>query len=142
MSTNESDGDRATQGPQREARQASAQTQDAGRTTSAEGPKLHESDIFPPPGGPRYFGTGSYEMGGTHAEGSDAIGEVNPLGGYGTFSDAGGPGSTTLYGQEVPGVSGTPTEGEATNSPEPLPANSTSQDPQKEAHEGRRQPLR
>jgi len=63
---------------------------------------VHESDLFPPTAGPHYFGTGSYEMGGSHSEGGDAIGDLNPLGGYGSFTDAGGPGSATLYGEELP----------------------------------------
>ena len=41
-------------------------------------------------------------MGGSHSEGGDAIGDLNPLGGYGSFTDAGGPGSATLYGEELP----------------------------------------
>jgi hypothetical protein len=84
-------------------------------------PTAHESDLFPSSSGPRYFGTGSYEMGGSHAEGSDAIGEINPLGGYGTFTDAGGPGSETLYGEESSPVSDTPADvapGEAEGSTE------------------------
>jgi hypothetical protein len=62
-------------------------------------PKREESELFAPPAGPRYFGTGSYEGGGTHT-GSYALGDVNRQGGYGTFTDAGGPGSTELLGEE------------------------------------------
>jgi len=68
-------------------------------------PATRAAELFPPAAGPRYFGTGSYEMGGSHAEGSDAVGDLNPLGGYGSFSDAGGPGSTLLYGEEQTPIS-------------------------------------
>jgi len=67
---------------------------------------VHESDLFPPTSGPHYFGTGGYQMGRSHSEGSDAIGDLNPLGGYGSFTDAGGLGSATLYGEELPLVPG------------------------------------
>jgi len=106
MSIHENLGAGATPQSEQEGRQTSP-TQDAERI-GGEKPRVHESDLFPPAAGPRYFGTGAYEMGGSHAEGSDAVGDLNPLGGYGTFSDAGGPGSTTLYGAELPPVSGAP----------------------------------
>jgi hypothetical protein len=61
---------------------------------------VDEAEIFPPPVGPRYFGTGSYRTGGSNAEGNYGLGEVNPRGGYGSFTDAGGPGATTLLGEE------------------------------------------
>lgn len=125
MSTPEIDGDRATLAPEQDA-QPTPPAVNAVLTTSAERPVHHEADIFPTPSKPSLFGTGSYEMGGTHAEGSDAVGDLNPLGGYGTFSDAGGPGSTTLYGEEAPEASGASAEGEATDSPQPPPAESTS----------------
>jgi hypothetical protein len=64
------------------------------------GSMAHESDLFPPSSGPRYFGTGRYGTGGSNAEGNDGIGELNPRGGYGSFTDAGGPGATALYGDE------------------------------------------
>jgi hypothetical protein len=67
-----------------------------------ERPTAHESDLFPSTTAPRYFGTGSYGTGGSTTEGNDGIGDLNPLGGYGTFTDAGGPGSPTLYGEELP----------------------------------------
>jgi len=93
-------------GPQRPERPDDAQTspeaQGARGIAGAERRVVHEEEIFPPFPAARYFGTGSYEMGGSHAQGSDAIGDLNPLGGYGTLSDAGGPGSTTLYGDETP----------------------------------------
>jgi hypothetical protein len=124
MSTHENAADCAVQGPDRDAPESSPDAQDAGRAAAAR-PTVHESDIFPPPTGARYFGTGSYEMGGTHAEGSDAIGDLNALGGYGTFSDAGGPGSATLYGEELPKVSGAPAEGDAAESPQLPPGKPT-----------------
>jgi hypothetical protein len=62
----------------------------------------HESDLFPAGAGPNYFGTGRYGTGGSNAEGNDGIGEINPRGGYGSFTDAGGPGASTLYGEEAP----------------------------------------
>jgi hypothetical protein len=135
MSTQENEGDRATQGTEQDARQTSPPAQNAVLTTSAEQPahhehhEHHEPDLVLPPTGSRYFGTGSYEMGGTHAEGSDAVGDLNPVGGYGTFNDAGGPGSTTLYGEEAPVASQTPEDGDATDSPQPPPVESTSRDP-------------
>jgi hypothetical protein len=120
MSTHENDGDRVTQPPEQETLQTLPQVQDAGRTAGEQRPTVHESDIFPPASGSRYFGTGSYEMGGTHAEGSDAVGDLNPLGGYGTFNDAGGPGSTALYGEDLPAVSGAPADDDATETqPQP-----------------------
>jgi hypothetical protein len=63
-------------------------------------PSPHETELFPPPAEPRYFGTGSYATGGSTTEGNYAIRDLNPLGGYGSFTDAGGPGSTTLLGEE------------------------------------------
>ena len=68
------------------------------QTTSAS--SADERELFPPPAEPRYFGTGSYGTGGPIGEGNYALGEVNPRGGYGTFTDAGGPGSTALLGEE------------------------------------------
>jgi len=55
-------------------------------------------------------------MGGSHSEGGDAIGDLNPLGG---FTDAGGLGSATLYGEElplVPAVSSADAQGDAQES--------------------------
>jgi len=92
MSAQQNDGDRATLPSELD--DGSVKTADVPRPTT------HAADLFPPAAGPRYFGTGSYEMGGSHAEGSDAVGDLNPIGGYGSFSDAGGPGSTLLYGEE------------------------------------------
>ncbi|HTV51734.1 MAG TPA: hypothetical protein VME21_11110, partial [Steroidobacteraceae bacterium] len=65
-------------------------------------PTAHESSLFPAGSGPRYFGTGSYATGGSNAEGNDGIGQLNSRGGYGSFTDAGGPGASTLYGEESP----------------------------------------
>ena len=65
-------------------------------------PITHESDLFPAEVGPRYFGTGRYGTGGSNAEGNDGIGDPNPRGGYGSFTDAGGRGASTLYGEEAP----------------------------------------
>lgn len=62
----------------------------------------HESQLFPPGAGSRYFGTGGYATGGSNAEGNYGIGELNARGGYGSFTDAGGPGASTLYGEEPP----------------------------------------
>lgn len=130
MSAPESDGDRATQQPEQDAPQGAPEGQNAVTAVSPERPKrpqVHESDLFPPAAGGRYFGSGSYEMGGTH-EGSDASADLNPLGGYGTFSDAGGPGSTTLYGEEEPSeASGSPTEADPAESTPP-PGKSPSHD--------------
>lgn len=125
MSTRENDADHATQGPEKDAHPTSPEGQAAGRSIGAKRRTVHEADIFPPAAGARYFGTGSYEMGGTHAEGSDALGELNPTGGYGTFNDAGGPGSTTLYGEEeLPPEPGVPPEGEAAKSSQQPPGES------------------
>jgi len=125
MSTPEIDGDRATQELAQDAQQTLPPAQNAVVNTSPQRPTVHEADILPTPSGPRLFGTGSYGMGGTHAEGSDALGDLNPLGGYGTFNDAGGPGSTTLYGEPAPAETGTPPEADATDSPQAPPAEST-----------------
>ena len=62
-------------------------------------PAPHESELFPAPVAPRYFGTGDYDSGGTHV-GNYAVGDVNRQGGYGTFTDAGGPGGAALLGEE------------------------------------------
>ena len=79
---------------------AAAESESGGR--SEPHPPAHESDLFPQGSGPRYFGTGRYGTGGSNAEGNDGIGELNPRGGYGRFTDAGGPGTSTLYGEEPP----------------------------------------
>jgi len=116
MSTRESNDDRAAEAAEPAApEQPSRAEAEQASTTEERRPTAHESDLFPPTAGPRYFGTGSYEMGGSHAMGSDAIGDLNPLGGYGSFTDAGGPGSATLYGEElpvVPAVSGSDAQGD------------------------------
>jgi hypothetical protein len=62
-------------------------------------PHRNSMDLFPPPVEPRFFGMGNYDSGGTHT-GNYALGEINRRGGYGAFTDAGGPGSTLLLGNE------------------------------------------
>jgi len=61
-----------------------------------------ETELFAPGVDPQYFGSGSYGMGGSNQEGNYGLGEINPRGGYGDFTDAGGYGSTALYGEESP----------------------------------------
>jgi len=76
---------------------AAPETADAARLAAKKPPD--STKLFPPPIEPRFFGTGDYDSGGPHT-GNYALGETNPQGGYGSFTDAGGPGSTALLGQE------------------------------------------
>jgi hypothetical protein len=73
--------------------QTPAPTQEQERHTAPD-----ETELFPPASEPSYFGTGSYGTGGWNV---GRIGEINPRGGYGSFTDAGGFGANTLYGEEV-----------------------------------------
>jgi hypothetical protein len=70
------------------------------RATPTEEHERHtapdETELFPPSGETSYFGTGSYSTGGWNL----ARGDINPRGGYGSFTDAGGFGATRLYGEE------------------------------------------
>jgi|GEM_PF-6700788 len=68
--------------------------------TPAETP--HVADLFAGGPGPRLFGEGSYLTGGSPAEGNYAPPDSNPRGGYGSFGDAGGFGSTELLGEKEP----------------------------------------
>lgn len=62
----------------------------------------HTANLFPSAPGARLFGEGSYLTGGSPAEGNYAPPDPNPLGGYGSFDDAGGVGSTELLGGKTP----------------------------------------
>ena len=61
---------------------------------------VDETELFAAGSDPQYFGTGSYAMGGSNQEGNYGLGDPDPRGGYGDFTDAGGYGSTTLYGEQ------------------------------------------
>jgi len=126
MSSEERNTDRA---PEQAEQQARGKSDEAAPAEAArERPRAHESDLFPPTPGPRYFGTGSYGGGGSNTEGNAGIGDLNPLGGFGTFTDAGGPGSPALYGEELPLLGGTPagvvTEAAETPAEEPAASKS------------------
>lgn len=77
-----------------------------------------EAELFPPAVEPALFGTGSYRTGGSNAEGNYRMGELNPRGGYGTFSDAGGPGSTVLYGEGTSKSDAHPSDSAPVSSPD------------------------
>lgn len=61
-----------------------------------------EARLFTGARSPRLFGEGSYGTGGPTAEGHYAMPDPNPQGGYGSFDDAGGYGSTELLGEHAP----------------------------------------
>lgn len=67
-----------------------------------QGKEIDESEVFREGIAPQYFGAGSYGRGGSNQEGHYGLGESNPQGGVGSFTDAGGYGSSTLYGLDVP----------------------------------------
>ena len=62
-------------------------------------PSPDEAQLFSGGESPRLFGEGSYMTGGSTAEGHYALPDANPRGGYGSFDDAGGYGSTKLLGE-------------------------------------------
>lgn len=72
----------------------------AGRSACAPGEVCDEAELFSGGPGPRLFGEGSYSTGGSVAEGHYALPDANPHGGYGSFGDAGGLGSSELLGEE------------------------------------------
>ncbi len=58
-----------------------------------------EAERFGAGRGPRYFGTGSYRIGGSNFEGGYGLEPWDPRGQYGDFDQAGGYGKSALYGQ-------------------------------------------
>ncbi len=73
---------------------------DATDRSGHAGELRHTAELFARPRQPRFFGVGDYDSGGPHTGNAD-LGELNPQGGYGSFTDAGGPGSTALLGEEA-----------------------------------------
>lgn len=84
--------------------EASNQTvKDQSRTSKAPDPACgsnpDEEALFGAGTGPRLFGEGGYADGGSNQEGNWERRATHPHGGYGRFSDAGGPGATQLLGE-------------------------------------------
>lgn len=104
MSTSQKTGRGGRDSPGADAQQA--QPAGAAAETKEKAPEagkeIDESEVFREGVGPQYFGSGSYGLGGSTQEGNYGAGESNPQGGVGSFTDAGGYGSSTLYGLEVP----------------------------------------
>ena len=122
MGSNESDSGAGRPAQPKQPASETAEAAPAGGTSQGQKPTAHESDLFPAADAPRYFGTGSYGTGGSTNEGNDGIGDLNPLGGYGSFTDAGGPGSPTLYGEETPTPGSPPSEPDTIQPDRPEPA--------------------